>query len=203
MFGQPKIILSKPIKSVTIQDTRPTSIGSEYTNDVCGTELISHTQINPDLDGNNTSADNLEAQKAALLHTCQIINNVADKLNKFNEKVITEHKEEIAKLSVEIARKILVQKVEKGDYEIESIVKEALKNVPTRQDVEVRLNPEDLEQCQKTLNDELKSMLSGIKLISDPDIKRAECSIKTPKGTIQSFIDEHLEQIGEALEKVK
>ncbi len=203
MFGQPTIILSKPIKSVTIQDTRPASIGSEDTNNMGGTELISQTQINPDLDANNTSADNSKAKEAALLQTCQIINNIADKLKKFNENLIAEHKEEIAKLSVEIARKILVQKVEKGDYEIESIVKEALKNIPTRQDVEVHLNPEDHVQCQKSLHDELNSMLSEIKLILDPDIKRAECSIKTPKGTIQSFIDEHLEQIGEALGKVK
>lgn len=203
MFGQPTIILSKPIKSATIQDTRPASIGSEYTNDMGGTELISQTQINTDLDANNSPADNLKAQEALLLQTCQIINNIADKLKKFNDNLIAEHKEEIAKLSVEIARKILVQKVEKGDYEVESIVKEALKNVPTRQDVEVHLNPEDLVQCQKALHDELNSTLSGIKLISDPDIKRAECSIKTPKGAIQSFIDEHLEQIGEALGKVK
>jgi len=203
MFGQLAIILSKPIKSVKIENIRPSSIESGYKNDVCGAELISHTQINSDLDGNIASTEISETQKASLLQTCQIINNIADKLKKFNENVLKEHKEEIARLSVEIARKILVQKVEKGDYEIESIVKEALKNVPTRQDVEVHLNPEDLVQCQKTLHDELKSMLSGIKLIPDPDIKRAECSIKTPKGTIQSFIDEHLEQIGEALEKVK
>jgi flagellar biosynthesis/type III secretory pathway protein FliH len=203
MFGQPAIILSKPIKSVKIENTRPTLISSENGSDVCGSELTSHTQINSDLDGNAVPTENLQAQKTSFLHTCQLINNIADKLNKFNENIIKEHKEEIAKLSVEIARKILFQKVEKGDYEIESIVKEALSNVPTRQDVEVHLNPDDLVQCQKTLNDELNSTLSGIKLVSDPNIKRAECSIKTPKGIIQSFIDEHLEQIGEALVKVK
>lgn len=203
MFGQPVIILSKPIKSVKIEDTCPASIGADYKNDRCGTELISHTHIAPYSNADTAMTENLKAQKDSLLNTCKIINEIADKLHKLCENIFTEQREEIARLSVEIARKILVQKVEKGDYEIESIVKEALKNAPACQDVEVHLNPEDLVQCQKTLNDESKSTLTGIKLISDPNIKRAECLVKTPKGIIRSFIDEHLKQIGEALEKVK
>ena len=95
----------------------------------------------------------------------------------------------------------MVQKVEKGDYEIEAIVKEALKNVPTRHEVNVYLNPKDLEQCQKALENKQKGTLTGIKLIPDPNVGRAECLVKSPKGTVHSFIEEHLEQIGEALKK--
>ena len=203
MFGQPVIILSKPIKSVKIEDTCPASIGANYKNDRCGTELISHTQIADDSNTDTVTMENLKAQKGSLHNTCKIINEIADKLQKLYESLFAEQREEIARLSVEIARKILVQKVENGDYEIESIVKEALKNAPTCQDVEVHLNPEDIVQCQKTLNDESQITLTGIKLIPAPNIKRAECLIKTPKGIIRSLIDEHLKQIGEALEKVK
>lgn len=203
MFGQPVIILSKPIKSVKIEDTCPASLGANSKNDRCGTELISHTQIAPDPNNNAVMTDNLKAQNNPLQNTCKIINEIADKLKKHYENLFAEHKEEIARLSVEIARKILVQKVENGDYEIESIIKEALKNAPTSQDVEVHLNPDDLAKCQKALDNELQSTLAGVKLIPDPSIKRAECLIKTPKGIIRSLIDEHLKQIGEALEKVK
>jgi len=116
--------------------------------------------------------------------------------------MLTKHREEIAKLSIEIARKILVQKVEKGDYEIETIVKEALKNVPARQEVNVYLNPKDLEQCQTALQSEQESISTDIKFIPDPKIGRAECLVQSSKGTVHSFIEEHLEQIGEALKKV-
>ncbi|MHC4324068.1 MAG: FliH/SctL family protein, partial [Planctomycetota bacterium] len=105
------------------------------------------------------------------------------------------------RLSVEIARKILTQKVENGDYEIESIVKEALKNLPGSQDVIVHLNPEDIEKCQKARQDGTGGALSGIKLIPDPDIGRAECLLESPKGIIKSLIDENLQRIGKALEK--
>jgi len=143
------------------------------------------------------------AQKAAISQAYQAINGVVAKLNEFYDKVFVEHKEEIAKLSVEIARKILVQKVEDGAYEIESIVKEALNNAPTRQDIVVHLNPEDFAQCQKAQQDEADGALAGIKFVSDPNIKRAECLLESPKGIVKSLIDEHLERVGKALKKAE
>jgi len=144
-----------------------------------------------------------EAQKSAFSQAYQALNAVITKLNECYDKVFVEHKEEIAKLSVEIARKILVQKVEDGAYEIESIVKEALNNAPTRQDIVVHLNPEDCAQCQKAQQDEANGDLAGIKFVSDPNIKRAECLLESPKGIVKSLINEHLERISKALKKAE
>lgn len=159
------------------------------------------------LKGSATSAvkamQGLDAQKAAFSQTCQILKDLISKLNQFYDRVFSEHREAIAKLSVEIARKVLVQKVRDGDYEIESIVKEALKNAPSRRDIVVHLNPGDLERCQKAQQDEQNGMLSGIKFVSDPDVGQAECVLESPKGIIKSLIDEHLEQIVKSLKKVE
>ena len=202
MFGQPAIILTKPIISAKILETRPASLESGHKLNGQGTELVSHTHVNSNLNAKTPPIHSAETQKAELLQACRIINNITDKLNKFYEDVIAKNKEEIIRLSIEIARKILMQKVEKGDYEIETIVKEALKNIPTRQEVNIYLNPKDLEQCQKALQNEQESTLTGIKLVPDPNIGRAECLIKSPRGNVHSFIEEHLEQISEALKKV-
>jgi flagellar biosynthesis/type III secretory pathway protein FliH len=134
---------------------------------------------------------------------CQVINGVVTKLNHFYEKVFAEQKEEIAKLSVEIARKVLMQKVEDGDYEIQTIIKEALNSAPTKQDIVVHLNPEDLTECQKALQNEPDSTLADIKFVSDSNIGRAECLLESPKGTIESLINEHLDRIGKALKKAE
>jgi flagellar biosynthesis/type III secretory pathway protein FliH len=142
-----------------------------------------------------------DAQKAVFSQACQALNSVIARLNQFCDKIYAEQGEDIARLSVEIARKILMQKVEDGDYEIESIIKGALKNAPSSQDVIVHLNPEDLEKCQKAQQDEPGSVLAGIKLIPDPNIGRAECLLESPKGIIKSLIDDNLERIGKALEK--
>jgi flagellar biosynthesis/type III secretory pathway protein FliH len=139
------------------------------------------------------------AQKAAFSQVCRTLKALTDKLNQFYDTLFAGHEEEIARLSVEIARKILARQVQNGDYEIESIVKEALSNAPTRRDVVVHLNPEDLILCQKVQQDEQNDAFSGIKLVPDPNIGRAECMLETPKGIVESLIDEHLERIGKAL----
>ena len=166
------------------------------------TEAFGSATPSAETDGNRerqTITEDSQVQTAALSQACRTLNSLINKLNQFCDTVFAEHKEEIAKLSVEIARKVLMQKVKDGDYEIESIIKEALKNAPTRKDVVVHVNPEDYVLCQKIQQDQPNGDLDGIKFISDPNIGRAECLLETPKGIIKSLIDEHLEQIANAL----
>lgn len=145
----------------------------------------------------------LNLQKKNLTQLCGALQDAIKKLNEFQENLFREHKEQIAKLSVEIAKKVLFQKIEEGDYEIVSIIEEALKNAPTRQDVVVHLNPEDLASYQKAQESNGSGTLEDIKFIADSKIGRAECLLETPKGMIESLISEHLEQIGQALNKAE
>ena len=185
MPGMLTINLSKPVASVRILENHSGPLGGERAD---GQEAAGQV-----LTGE------LEAQKAAFSQACQTLNGVIDKLNKFYDKVFVGHSEEIARLSVEIARKILMHKVENGDYEIESIVKEALGNAPDRHDVVVHLHPEDVAQCQRAQQDDPGSALVGVTFVSDSNIGRAECLLQSPKGIVKSLIDENLERIGRAL----
>jgi flagellar biosynthesis/type III secretory pathway protein FliH len=148
-----------------------------------------------------TFAESQEAELKTLTDICQALQDAVNKVNDYQENLFKRHKEQIAKLSVEISRKVLMQKVQEGDYKIESIIKEALENAPTRKDIIVHLNPEDFVQCEKLKQNDTGTSLAGIKFVSDPGIGRAECLLETPKGTIESLIEEHLERIGKALEK--
>jgi len=186
------INLNKPIKSARFLD--------EWTEGVVGSSSAPGRE-DLESDAVQTKQQELDAQKAAFLQVCQTLNGVISKLNQFYNKIFAERREEIARLSIEIARKILVQKVEKGDYEIESIIKEALNRAPANQEVVVHLNPDDFEKCLKAQQDEPGGTLTGVKLISDTNVGRAECILESPKGIIKSMIDDNLERIAKALEK--
>jgi len=181
------INLAMPIKSVRILDGYSSNAESSVT------------------DGMNPAANVEQAMAQRNLYSgvCRTLQGLAAKLNQFYDELFAGQKEDIAKLSVEIARKILMQKVQDGDYEIESIVKEALKNVPTHDSLVVHLNPEDLAACQKAQEDDANGTLGGIKLIADANIGRAECVLESGKGVIKSLMDEHLEQIEKALKKTE
>jgi flagellar biosynthesis/type III secretory pathway protein FliH len=184
-------------QTVTVNLVRP--IASAIISDGCSP--LGGSSAYGQIDSAANAGPDSKTDKAGLSYLCRTLQNLVAKLNQFYDSVFSQHNDQIAKLSVEIARKVLLQKVQQGDYEIESIVKESLKNAPTRQDVVVHLNPEDLPRIQKLQQDTADSALDGLKFVADSNIGRAECLLETPKGIIESMIDEHLEQIAGALEK--
>ncbi|MHC4646025.1 MAG: FliH/SctL family protein [Planctomycetota bacterium] len=145
--------------------------------------------------------DSLEAEKATLGSVCRALQETVDQVNRSQEELFEKYKEQIVKLSVEIAGRILAQRTEKGDYEIESIVQEALGSAPCRQDLVVRLNPDDLAGLQKAQQGRADSDSGEVRFVADPGVGKAECVVETPKGIIQSLISERLEQITEMLMK--
>jgi len=193
--------LNKPVASVkilTAEDVEHAEKGSELDSAALADSAVRVMQ-------------DLEKQKAETVQLYRVLSSLVDKISKFYDELLAGHKEEIAKLSVEIARRVLMQKVQKGDYQIETIVKAALTNAPVRQDVVVHLNPGDLAQLQKLQGcrsggrrkDDASSILADIKFIADSGIGPAECLVDTPKGVIKSLIDEHLARISEALQKAE
>ena len=186
--------LEKQIASAKIMDDSVGGIGSKLSGRGRGDSAANAGQV---------LTQDSEAQKTAFSQAYQALNTVVTKLNECYDKVFVEQKEEIARLSVEIARKVLMQKVQDRDYKIESIIKEALNNAPTRQDIVVHLNAEDLAECQKALKEKPDGTLTDVKFVSDSNIGRAECLLESPKGIVESLINEHLDRISKALKKAE
>jgi len=82
-------------------------------------------------------------------------------------------------------------------------VEEALKESPTRRNIVVHLNPEDVAPCRELQRQNPQSPFAGLEFTADRSIGRGECLVETPKGIVTSFIEEHLERISEALQKVQ
>jgi flagellar biosynthesis/type III secretory pathway protein FliH len=143
----------------------------------------------------------LETQTDALQQTCQIMQQAADQLSQTCQTLFTDHRDEIAKLAVEIARTVLMQQVLEGAYDIEAIVKESLSHAPTRENLTIRVNPQDLADCRAAQAGDKTDSFAGVQFVADTTVGRAECVLESPKGIIQSLLDEHLNQIGEALKK--
>jgi flagellar biosynthesis/type III secretory pathway protein FliH len=192
MSGALTIRIEKPIVSVKVLDDYSDCAGGK-SSDGGTADLGSNTT--------HVGTPDAEFRKTAFSQACQALNQIAAKLQELYNNAFVEHRAEIARLSVEIARKILMQKVENGDYEIESIVTEALLHAPSHQDVVVHLNPQDLAECLKAQRDEQSGDLIGVKLVPDPNIGRAECLLESPKGIVKSLIDENLDRVGKALVK--
>ncbi|MHC4465612.1 MAG: FliH/SctL family protein [Planctomycetota bacterium] len=169
MAGTVTIELERPLESV------------EYTGDLNGSALTPES-----IDNSNDlikSAGSVP-QSQDLGQVFQALDAAASQLKHLQENIIKEHKEQIAKLA---------------DYKIEAIIQKALDNVPTLQNVVVHLNPEDFAQLQITETENDGEIFKDVRLVPDPNVGKAECLIETPKGVIESVIEEHLDNIVKAL----
>jgi flagellar assembly protein FliH len=121
------------------------------------------------------------------------------KFQSLQEQFCQEAEQQLIGLSMEIARKVLMQEIKAGRYEVAPIVREALSRLPSRMDAVVHLHPDDLARCELASQGGESSVIEGVKFVSDPGIHRGECLVRTEHGTVESSIDGHIGEIAKAL----
>jgi len=193
MSHTPTLQLQQAIKSVSLQAPPgiPEHLPSDTGSPPSGAALA------------EAGAAAIDGVQNQLNQTCEALDNLVGKLEQLQDEMIQSHREQIARLAVEIARKILAQKVKDRDYEIEAIVQEALVSAPTPRGIVVHLNPNDLPACQQIQQDRPDGPFAHIELMANHTVGLAECMLETPKGMIKSFMDEQLEAIALALGKAQ
>lgn len=126
----------------------------------------------------------------------------AQTLARTRNELVEQAEGQMVELALSVARKVLMQEIQAGRYEIDPIVQEALKSVSTRQDVVVRLNPADLQQCNAAhLEQELSD--AGLRFIADEAVTRASCLVETSDGSVEASVEKHLAGIEAALRNVQ
>jgi len=149
------------------------------------------------IDPLNAERAELKEKKAIYENSSAALQQVLEKINNYSEKVFSSNSEQIAKLAVAIADKILKRRVEDSDYDIQAIVKQVLAKSPDKKDMTLRLNPFDLEQLQKVKAD----ATPGVDFVADENIEKGQCLLESSKGIIETVIEDHLERIYQALVK--
>jgi flagellar assembly protein FliH len=141
----------------------------------------------------------LEAERAALRQARKALESAAEKVLRSQDELLRNSEHQLIDLVVEVSRKVLMQEIKAGQHDIEPIVTEALKRIPSRKDVIVHLNPEDLEGCRMAQETEQTDGARNVRFVPDPGVPRAECALETVEGVVDSSIEAQLERVGAAL----
>jgi len=140
-------------------------------------------------------------QKTHTAELCSNLQKITQTLAQMQSELFRRYKDDIINLAVEIARRIIAYKIEKGDYQIQEIIAQVLNDAPVKNDVVIRLNPDDWARIEQLTKAHEIDFAQGVTFVADPKIAAAQCLLETPKEIIESFIDEHLDRISEALKK--
>lgn len=145
------------------------------------------------------SAAELEQTRRQLMQACTAMSKAATELEAYRTTLFSSNREHIVRLSVEIAARIVAKEVAEGNYAIEQIVLDALESAPPGRPMTIRLHPDDVKAFETAAADLHLTLPPNTDIAADPTVKPAECVIDTEQGMVESLIDDHLRQIGEAL----
>lgn len=140
----------------------------------------------------------LQAQRAELASARAALVSGLKQVAELRDSVIKAAEQQIVQLAIDVARKVLMQEIQAGRYEIDPIVHAALDQVTSWQEVVVHLNPEDFARCRQA-QESSRDDSSGVRFVADPAVKRSECVLETAQGVVRSAVEEHLREIASAL----
>lgn len=144
----------------------------------------------------------LQADRTSLASAKGALLSALQQTAGLKESVVHSAEQQIVELAIHVARKVLMQEIQAGRYEIDPIVQAALEQVSNRQEVVVHLNPDDFQRCAQAKQagqGEQDDCPAGVRFVADPSVRPAECLLQTPQGNVQSSIEEHLGEIAAAL----
>ena len=144
------------------------------------------------------AAGMIEEQKAALEQVRMALLKAVEDFRRQQREFFHKAETQVVDLSIEIARKVMMQEIQAGRYQIEPIVRESLSRVPSLQDVVVHLNAEDLARCPLAGGE---GELAGVQFVADATVPRGECLVETGEVVVESSIEAHLDGVAEALKK--
>ena len=119
-------------------------------------------------------------------------------------KVLAAMEPEIVHLAVEIAEKIVGMELATGREIITGIVKQALATLKERDEVNIRVNPSEVDAI-KANQAAYEAMIEGLKrfeVVPDGAIEAGSCSIETNLGNVDARISTQLEAVRAGLDEM-
>ncbi len=140
-----------------------------------------------------------EAENKKIRQAARALEQAAGDIREYGRQLVGSHREQLIRLSIEIAAKVLAKEIHDRNYDMERILSQALEEVPKGKPVTVKLNPEDLKTCQQTLSQPSSGPPESIQLTADWTVRPGECIVQTEQGVIEWIIEDHLKRISAAL----
>jgi len=132
-----------------------------------------------------------------LLNVFKSLRTAAEDLHSLKEKVVRESEDELVKLIMMVARKVILREVSIDRRILSDVVQAAIEGLSERDEIIIRLNPDDYALVTTSREDYLRKELltDRMQLKPDSSVLPGSCQIDTEMGTINAGIDAQLDEI--------
>jgi flagellar assembly protein FliH len=142
-----------------------------------------------------------ELAERGLINVFRALRASSETIHNLRDKIFRESEDELINMIMLVARKVILHEVSQDRSILAGVVKNALAGLFAREEITVRINPDDYllatsERDELLMNELLTERLQ---LKPDPSVPVGFCLVDTEMGTIDASLDGQLDQIYRSL----
>jgi flagellar assembly protein FliH len=146
-----------------------------------------------------------EQQQHEMLESMQALNTLIRDLSGIKKQLLDAAEGQVLELALAVAEKVIHMETTTNRDVIRNVLKVAMKNIVDRENMKIRVHPQDFQYMMEIKPDFLKS-LDGIKNIvfeQDPSITRGGAICETMFGEVDARVDQQYHEIKSAMRAVQ
>ena len=134
-------------------------------------------------------------------NSINMINKVIGGLENYRSEILYEARNDIVKMAVSVAEKVLHKEIMTDPQTVVSVVKHAISKVGFKKKFVVHVNPLDVEVL-KAAGSEIAGLIDGLESLKfkpDPKVEAGGCVVQTESGTVDAQVDRQYNEIKESV----
>jgi len=138
-----------------------------------------------------------ETQKNEVLTVMDTLRTLMEEVGTFKEKTLEASEKQLLDLCFSMAEMVVHQEISQDKRVILSVLKAAFRNIVERENIKIRINPDDYQYMVEIKTDFINSM-DGVRNVGceeDGSMSRGGAVIETSSGEVDARISEQLNEI--------
>jgi flagellar assembly protein FliH len=142
-----------------------------------------------------------ELAERGLINVFRALRASSETIHNLRDKIFRESEDELINLVMLVARKVIVQEISQDRSILAGVVQNALAGLSAREEITVRINPDDYLLVTSGRDELLhKELLNEhLQLKPDPAVAAGFCLVDTAMGTVDASLDGQMDQIFRSL----
>lgn len=146
---------------------------------------------------NNGLKEGKELTERGLVNVFRALRASSETIHNLRDKILRESENELINLVMLVARKVIIHEVSQDRSILATVIRNALAGLSAREEITVRINPEDYLLVTSGRDELLHKELLNEKLLlkPDPSVSSGFCLVDTAMGTIDASLEGQMDQI--------
>ena len=138
-----------------------------------------------------------ELAERGLVNVFRALRASSETIHNLRDKIFRESEDELVNLVMNVARKVIIQEITQDRSILAGVVQNALAGLSAREEITVRINPDDYLLVTSGRDELLRKELLSERLLfkPDPSVTAGFCLVDTAMGTIDATLNGQMDQI--------